>query len=360
MHTTENTMKKYIIAVFSLVTLIVACAQSVLAKSDLSMIASRDALRSYAIEQVSQAWGGVWSRSIIESPQTAFQFAINDRPVDISRFSEEIARRVFDFRVANPRDGVYFNVTYANRESDALFQGGSFAKFKLEKKGWSFPRSLGVELWLNYEIPLTVSNVYFARILIENEQGETVYEVYPRIDSKTGKIYFPSQLAGANGFLIVNRSEGEGPSVEEVFNLRTGLPVVPTKAQTILNVSIRDVIERVVSQKDPKLTIQVPSWNGFGESPTVQLNVVTPEDHGNDNLVKVLFLVQTTEGELAEVAVIRQITEGEIVWYHVPLEQKGNPTDILMSPGLYHVIFTWKTFRPYPPSIPDKGDSGKG
>jgi len=331
----------------------------------LPMIASRDALRSYALELVVQAWGFVWSASSLQSEQSSFSFSINEKPVNIRSFHKEVASRPLSFKVANPQDWVSLNVTYATRDGQPLFQGGNSARFIQDPNHpgqWNFPENLSMELYLAWEIPLVgVSNVYYARLLLQDERGQTASSQSLRIDPRTGMPFFPAAFAGANGFLILNMQNPDGTTRELVFNLRNGLLQEPASGKTTLDVTIRDVIEAELNPLNAKLSLVVQSYNGYGESPTVQLRVQGSEGLPPGVGVDVSFYAETTEGELPIQIGIRQLgLVGQITWYWFPLLQNGDSTPITLAPGLYHVIFMWHSFKPYPPYIPGHGDGGKG
>jgi|GEM_PF-4932400 len=330
----------------------------------LPMLASRDALRSYALQEVFQAWGSVWSRSIVNSPETGFHFKISDRPADIRRFHAKVASQDFDFRVANPRDEVFVNLTYADREGYPLFQGASVARFVRDphREGrWNFPERLGAELFLAGQIPLNVSNVYWARILVQDEQGRTVHEEPLTIDERTGRVLFPAQFAGVNGHLILNINDPRGGQSERIINLRNGLAEGPVAARTVVrDIAIHDVVEAVLSPANMKLAVEVKSFDGYGESPTLHLRVEGSEDLPPGAAVATSFYAVTTEGELPKAIGIRVVRpDGAIIWNWFPLAQDGNSTELPLLPGLYHAIFAWPNLRPYPPYIPGR-DGGKG
>lgn len=348
-------MKKitYVVTVLIILTL---GAFTVRAQDSLPMIASRDALRSYALTEVYQAFGSALSRSMAQSTNASFQFAIAEKPVDIERFNKEVARRTLDINVVNPNDPVFFYVVYTDRKGHSLFQGGNVGNFIPDPKAegkWIFPMNVAFELYMNYDIVLNVSNVFYAHIELRDDKGQTVSDQSLSVDQRSGELRFPSQLAGARGSLILVGQAKDGSIVERIYDLQTGRLQAPVAGHTALGVMIRDVIVAELNPLASKLSIEVQSFGGFGESPTVQLRVQGSEGLPAGSTVDTSFHVTTSEGERGKTICIRSLdAEGPIVWYCVALLQNGDATAIKLAPGLYHVIFTWERFRPYPPFVP--------
>ena len=329
----------------------------------LPMIVSRDALRSYAVEQVARVAGNTYSSSMIQSPgPTHFSFAVIDRPVDIAAVRKLVSKHELVPTIVNPADYVSFNVWYGSAGGDTLFGGGTSTQFKKNAQTgqWELPSLLGFELYLNYEIPIVVSNVYHARLTLEDETGRTIRQENIRVDERTGKIYFPSLYAGAAGFLIIDTFDRrtETPRTH-IFDMRTGRSSVPVRGSSSLSPTINNFVEARASSGSV-LEFNVQSYNGFGESPTVQLRV---EGSGEvQPLIKVVIGALTTEGERAEWICVRRIgseTIPSLGWNCVPaFTIGGTQTILLFEPGLYHVIFQWKSFRPYPVLPTDGGGKG--
>lgn len=357
-------MKKQIQLVIAILIAVLAAGLAY-AQESLPMIASRDLLRSYAVEHISKAEGYTYSQSSVPSQgETYFAFPVTDRPVSIEKLRQEVGKYPLTPAIANPADYVGFVVRYLSRDEDILFQGGTSVKFvrNAETGRWELPPIDGPELNLNYEIPITVSNVNYAYVILTDENGNTVRYENVRADREAGKIYYPSFLAGAAGYLVVNSYDHEtGKSSSRIYDMRTGKATQPATDSVALSPSIRDFPEVTLSPADPGVIIEVESHNGSGESPTVEVTVTNKP--GNTAPVFVTVTARTTEGEVPEMVCFRRIgreVSTELRLECVPAFTEGRPTQIKLQQGLYHFFFKWKTFRPFPaiPSEPSKGGGG--
>ncbi len=318
---------------------------------ELNMLTSQGAFRSYAVQQVSNIRGSVYSASLLPTHgNTKIAVVVRERPVRIDRLRELVSANELSPAVANPLDYISFYLEYASAEGDTLFQGSASTMFFQETNGvYYLGEKLGIELFLNYQVPVSIPGIFSARLILVDESGRTVQEVYLKVNRR-GIVYFPSYYTGDRvaGYLVIRR-RGEG---ERIIDIRKGIEVPITQDGTRLASHIRDFYEATASPGSPDVLVKAESYNGFGESPTLQLRV---ENSGGDSPVEVRIQAFTTEDEKASHACWRFLGAEKTLFVQENCRAADvaqgelNPIiTITLLPGLYDVIFYWRMFRPYP------------
>lgn len=317
---------------------------------DLPMLRSKDALRTYALEQSANAVASINAALPVGNETYGYVPVESPTAVGISNTIRHINLSV---NVANPNDYLYIWAGAYNSDGDPLFTG--YHQFKLVngRGGYALPPDYGdVTLALYDEIPIRIDGANQAQLTIQNENGETQLGTSLRVQN--GKVYFPRQLAGTNAILSVRVEGGKGDAPERwlYWNVNTGSHIQPEH----FGITLKATIQGIVSVTDNNVMVPVPTTNSIGQNLTAELKVTA-----NRNVLSSFW---TTEGKWFVGAWVRKAGTSQWQYYAATAFKDAGVMGFLISaqPGIYYIIPAWNDgdlIEPADPWYPPYGE-GKG
>ncbi len=321
-----------------------------LSAQDLSMIRSKDALRTYALEQSSIARASIYTslydtgndsyKSVRVSESTAAGIISTIHGMDLS------------VNVVNPNDPLYIWAGVYNADGDELFF--CYRQFYLMngKGGYTLPPDYGnITLNLSENIPIKVNNAQsaFIDILDDNGNSKDRHSLYVQ----NGKIYFPRQLAGTNAIVGVYISGVKGvDSSWQYWNVNNGSKVNPEHFGFALKPSIRGVVS--IADAD-SIQVAVRTENGIGDNITAEYKSTSKAWVGAS--------FYTTEGKWFIGAWVRKAGSSDWTYYKAVVGGKSVSVNIPMLQGIYYVVPNWNDgdlIEPADPYYPPYEEEGKG
>lgn len=334
------------------------------AVTDLPMLRSKDALRTYALEQSANV------RAQISTSLSVGNNAYGFVPVEeatASGIADAIRGMNLSVDVANPNDPLFVWAGAYNADGDPLFTGDNrfslvngFSSVTGEGGYYALPPDYGnVTLTLYDNIPIKVDGAQSAIIYILGRNGKTQMQ-YSLNVVRNSKVYFPWRLAGTNAILAVcvgiEVKPGQIQYGWEYWNVNSGSKFSPEH----FNVTLKPTIQGIASFTDADVFVAVPTTNGIGYNLTAELKV-TGQRWNN-----VAFW--TTEGKSFNGAWVRK--SGASQWQYYRAFPQGQDTGAMifgmsLSAGVYYIVPVWNDgdlIEPPDPYYPpyDGGGEGQG
>jgi len=338
---------------------------------DLPMIRSKDALRTYALEQAAVANAQIWT-SLPDGNNANYNAPFV--PLELgsaTEISNAIAGMPLAVDVANPYDPLYTWAGVYNGDGDQLFWG--YSKFNLVQtpaptpKGspqaytWVLPAGYGnITLKMADNIPIRITNAQAAFVDILGTNGQTQQEY--SLDVYNSKVYFPWRLTETNAILAVfTNNPAGGPGGWEYWNVghNTGSKIQPQHFSTPLTATIQGIVP--IKGNGP-IFVSVPTTNGVGNNLTVELQTIGNQGQGYGNYVS----FWTTEGKWFKGAWVRQAGTSQWQWYSV----FSNPYQGMMvfvmyyqGDSVYYIVPDWNDgdlVEPADPYIPPQPTQSSG
>ena len=317
---------------------------------DLPMLRSKDALRTYALEQSANVAASINASLPVGNNSYGY---VPVEEATASSISNTIRGMNLSVDVANPNDSLFVWAGAYNADGDPLFTG--YHQFSLVngKGSYALPPDYGdVTLTLFDNIPIKVNaDAQSAIIDILGPDGKTQMEY--SLDVRNGKVYFPRQLAGTNAMLAVyiSGSKGVGPGWL-YWNVNNGSQVNPEH----FNVTLKPTIQGVVSVTDlANVWLSIPTTNGIGNNLTVEYKST------GKSWVGASFY--TTEGKWFTGAWVRKAGTSDWVPYTATIGEKAVFINIPIQQGIYYIVPTWNPgdlTEPADPWYPPYDGGGKG
>ena len=326
---------------------------------DLPMLRSKDALRTYALEQSANVAASINASLPVGNNSYGFVPVEEATAVGISNTIHGMNLSV---DVANPNDSLFVWAGAYNADGDPLFTG--YHQFSLVngKGGYALPPDYGdVTLALFDNIPIKVNNAQSAILAILGPDGTTQMEY--SLDVRNGKVYFPRQLAGTNAILAVYAGievkPGQMQYDWEYWNVNNGSKF----SSEHFNVALKSTIRGVVSVADQgEIFVSVPTTNGIGYNQTLELKCTS--------VARTLSLAsfQTTEGKWFRGAWIRKAGASAWSWYDAlpdvyPGGKQVMAVYVYQTKGVYYIVPVWvdgDLTEPSDPFYPPYNGGGKG
>ncbi len=318
---------------------------------DLPMLRSKDALRTYALEQSANVAASINASLPVGNNSYGY---VPVEEATASGISNTIRGMNLSVDVANPNDSLFVWAGAYNSDGDPLFTGNHQFKLENAKGGYALPTDYGdVTLALYDEIPIRIDGAQSAQLTIQNGNGETQFGTSLRVYN--GKVYFPRQLAGTNAILSVMTLVGGkgGGTVEQwlYWNVGNGSSIKPEH----FAVNLKATIQGIVSVTDlANVEVAVPTTNGIGNNLTVE--------YKSTGKAYVGASFYTTEGKWFTGAWIRKAGTSDWVPYTATIGGGSVFINIPMLPGIYYIVPTWNPgdlTEPADPYYPPYG-GGKG
>lgn len=291
------------------------------------MLCSKDALRTYALEQVESV--AVSINTFLPVGNNSYGFA----PVEPT--AEGIVNTIrhmnLSVDVANPNDYLFVWAGARNSDGDLLFTG--YHQFKLEnaKGGYTLPENYGdVTLGMSDSIPIKINGAVSASVHFRDGNGE-VYSSAP-LQVYNEKVYFSPKLAGANATLLVFTEGGKGDAGGGwlYWNVGNGSSIRPEH----FAINMKAIIQGIISVTDrANVVVAVPTTNSIGNNLTVEYKSTGKAFIGAS--------FYTTEGKWFTGAWVRKAGTSDWVLYPATIGGKAVYIDISMQPGIYYIVPTW-------------------
>ena len=331
---------------------------------DLPMLRSKDALRTYALEQAANVSAQI--NASLPVGNNSYGFVPVESPT-ASGISNTIHDMSLSVDVANPNDSLFVWAGAYNADGDPLFTGYNQFSLVSGRGGYALPPDYGdVTLTLYDNIPIKVDGAQSAFIDILNANGQTEAEY--SLNVQNDKVYFPRQLAGTNAILAVftNSMTGISPGGWVYWNVGSGSSVQPEH----FNVTLKPTIQGVVSVADQgEILVSVPTTNGIGYNLTLELKCTSA--------ARTLSLAsfQTTEGKWFRGAWIRKAGTSTWSWSDSLPDVYPNGKQVMavyvyQTTGVYYIIPVWNDgdlvepadpyYPPYNGPGVSSGGGGKG
>ncbi|MEA2715639.1 MAG: hypothetical protein QOG91_667 [Candidatus Parcubacteria bacterium] len=324
---------------------------------DLPMIRSRDALRTFALEQAARVNAGVSTR--LPTSSTPFGFVPVASPT-AAGIVDTIRGLPLSVDIANLKDEIYSWANTFNADNDPLFTG--FHEFNLVagRDGYTLPEGYGaVTLTLYDVIPIRVDGAEAATIAFRNLDGTTRDEYALQV--RNGKVYFPRQLTGTNAVLAIQFSgpqqpDGSATDTWKYWDVTNGT-FIPTKHFELPQTA---TIQGIQTFTDTDVYVQVPTTNSIGFNITAELKSTNPMAQRRS------VSAWTTEGKWFTGAYVRKA--GQSFWKYYPAFV--DPTrglvliNLFADKGILYVIPVWNNgdlIEPpdpwFPPYYGGKGEA---
>jgi len=318
---------------------------------DLPMIRSKDALRTYAAEQLSQATASI-STSLPAGTNTYRYVPLASSSV--GGLIAAIKGMTLSVDIANPADGLFTWATGNNSDGDTLFFGYNSFNLVQGNGGYSLPDGYGkVTLTLANTVPIKIPGSQYAIIDILDSNGNTTAEY--KVDVYNGKVYYPRQLAGTNAILAVLVGDGRTQGTWKFWNATTGGAV----QESHYSISLNPSVSGITSLTNSNVIIAVPTHNSFGTNQTVELTSTVKQ-----RIPTVSFY--TTENKWFIGAWVRKAGSSDWSLF----QPTTNPATDLVSfsldllPGVYYIVPIWSAgdldepADPYYPPYYGEGEKG--
>jgi hypothetical protein len=233
-----------------------------------------------------------------------------------------------DYDVVDPKAPVY---TYTGlRDTNWYTFFWSFKQTNLEYvagSGWHLPvgaEHMPVELELNSVVPIQISGAVYAYSRSWDQNGNPQYD---QVQTDQGYIYFPTNMTGKIGQLVVYRNDGKGA----VYDISGGGKKV---SGFNVQLTVDPTLKGVVSLADPVAVEAHPvSVNGQGTCPLYEVTITSAR------LVR--FYAETSEGEVAD-GMWARYAGGN--WVYIPFQQIGHTSTFQLSAGTYEIYFYFPSF----------------
>lgn len=312
---------------------------------DLSMIMSKDALRTYAIEQAANASVSIGT-VLPNGPDGGAFLTISS--ASVKGIVETIENASISVDIANPKDPLYSFASVYNADREVLFTGSKSFKLLRKNDSYVLPPNYGeLTLTLSDVVPIKYTGAIFAQVCTLDPDGKTMNSYALRVEN--GNIYFPSQLAGSNALLTALITM-DGSSQWKYWSIKHGSAISPTHLPIVL----QPTIEGMVAVTDRSANIVVPTQNGVGKNITLEYTST------HAGIANVSF--QTTEGKGFAGVWIRKA--GESKWVSIPATpQQGSRITFQVGKGIYYVIPFWgdgDLIESNPTWYPSTTSGGKG
>ena len=298
--------------------------------SSLEMISSRAALKAYALEKIVWANASVSSPSMVNFSSTRpfVEIKNSDGEIDTYKLGLLIWNNTLVFDVANPKDPLWFYVQYSDKNRDVLFCGSRETELEQQNGCWRLPGgSQYIEVDLAYQIPIEVDGLSGARAITRDENGEILNQEYLRIDDRGGKFYFPTNLAGQNGELILTYYRN-GSESTQVFGLSNGKVQNIQRFATSTWTSFKDIWSFGPDPFSIRMT--------FDPSREIPLLTAKFTKEASVNLYGGLYT-----GVIAKGVYIREARTGNVNYYQLPrVEYEG--VTVPFKTGDYFIIFDFE------------------
>lgn len=311
------------------------------AQTNLYFLASKSALRSYAIEQARTAQIQMYCNSQVQYPLgQGVILPTNHTSLDIIRFFTNTPMSV---TILNLKDYVWLNGWVSNPDGDILFYASSVSYPTLGAGGYRVP--FYALITLSSSIPVKFDKaVDSAQFLdVDSTSGQTTWSQYLGVYGN--KVYFNSDYAG-HGYLIVTMKDGTKRS----YDLGNG--GAQMQGTLVSGLVSSASIENLVSYSNTLSLVSdvIPSYNGIGQNKTYEF-----VQNYNTNLVSgvvLAFAITTSEGYSPLGYWVRQ--SGTPLWQFKPAATNANTTINFGPVGTWYVIPEWddSQFRepdPVPP-----------
>ena len=315
---------------------------------DLPMIGSKDALRTYALEQAANVAASI-STSLPVGNNSYGYVPVSEATA--SGISNTIAGMNLSVDVANPNDSLFIWAGAYNSDGDPLFTGYNQFNLVLGKGGYALPADYGnITLGLYDNIPIKVNGAQQAIVDILGPNGQTEAEY--SLNVQNGKVYFPRQLAGTNAILAVftNSATAGSPGGWAYWNVGNGSSIQSQH----FNVTLNSPIQGIVSFTDANVFVTVPTTNSIGNNLTAEFKATGKE------LVSVSFW--TTEGKWFKGAWVRKAGTSQWQQYIAVVDKSAGMMDFALpitATGIYYIIPVWSAgdlIEPADPLLPYTGD----
>lgn len=330
-------------------TMVSALFVSGLFAQDLPMIRSKDALRTYALEQSANAAASI--NTSLPSDAHSWDYVQIEEPT-ASGISNAIRGMSMSVDVANPNDWLYLWAGAYNAEGDPLFTGWKQFHLVNGKGGYVLPDGYGdVTLILFDNIPIRVDGAQSATINILDSNGQTIMGAPVRVEN--GKVYFPRQLAGTNAVLAVYTGGEKGGGQGWLYwNVNNGSKVTPEHFNIALNATVQGIVSFT---DEANVWVAVPTTNGIGNNLTVE--------YKSTGKAYIGAVFHTTEGKWFTGAWVRKAGESHWTPYTATIGEKAVFINIPMQQGVYYIVPTWNPgdlTEPADPWYPPYDGGGKG
>lgn len=314
------------------------------------MVTSKDALTSYAINQVSRGGVQIWAPTSIYGESFT-----NDVYCELPQGERKDAFKVLDmlkqqqlyFSVARPDvDEINSYIGLYNKDGWCMFYGWGYGNLLKDEMGNWFPPTslLKFDSYLNWEIPIYVGEgVYNAKVNLRDKNGNVINTKW--LDVRDGYVVYSRDFAGQNGEILVMIEGGKSivaslkdDKVYEVIG-------VPAKIDTSIDGVIR------FDTNASKLVVNPKSYEGYGDSPLVRGSFTE----------KMWFTLSaaTMEGEIPLGVWYRNVETSSVDdWQYLPVNnitidfgsntETGNIDIPIGAPGTYEFRFDWEFFGPRP------------
>gem|GEM_PF-2291851 len=313
--------------------------------SNLWMIASSKALKSYALSRVAQAvsYGGS-DGIILPGGKTWAQVYTNH--ADIRVIQNLLGKEELSFMIVDPEVNQYFYGQQMDDGGYGLFWGMTQYKLVKGKYGWDVPaeaKNVNADI-VSYQIPIYLPGLEWAYAVV-NANG---YQQYVNMQVHDNRLLFSTSLAGLadvgwDGKMVLY---GQGNSAAYDMGSGENIPGTP------INAAVQMAVKGLIMVDDPDQIASNPkSQDGKGENPVYQVSMSSAK--------KVTLSGKTTEGELATGVYVRKVGASAPTYYSIT---PGTGVVVPLDAGIYHIWFEYPMFDADNPSIPPWwwGDGGLG
>lgn len=292
---------------------------------DLPMIQSKDALRTYAIEQADHTW--VWIGTSTPSNEDSWSYEpVKHRTA--AGICDALSSMSMSLDVINSNDWIYINSGAYNVDGDPLFVHNKAFLLVEGKGGRVLPDDYGnVTLTLAEFIPIRIEGIQAAIIQLLDSNGRVFTSDSIRV--RDGKIYYPRQLTSTNAVLSVYGKK-DGVMGWRHWDVMTGAKITPKN----YDVAFKPTVQGIVSYKDVKhVWVSVPTTNGVGNNLTVEYQSSTQS--------WTAFSFYTTEGKWFTGAYVRKAGTSEWIKYPARVVENAVTFEAPLSQGVHYVIPIW-------------------
>lgn len=320
------------------VGLFVSIMSSVFAE-DLTMITSKDALRTYAAEQCAWVSGSIISTLPVGDHAYAFVGLTNSSAESISN---TIAGMNLAIDVINPNDNLYVWGAAFNADYEVMFYGYKSFNLISGKGGYSLPTGYGdFEMGMVDEVPIKVNGANWAILYMLDENGHTASS--QMLSVKNDRVYFPWRKAGANAILSVYVSDKDGSNSRWLsWNVSGGRQVTAQHFAIALKSGVQGI---VCATDQSQVYVPVATTNGVGNNLTLEY-----KSTGKSSTTVSFY---TTEDKWFTGAWVRKAGTSEWLPYRAKVGDKAVSVNIQVEKGTYYIVPTWNREDLSEPSLPN-------
>ncbi len=320
------------------------------APTEVSMLATKAALKSYASSHLDAGMVYVWSQGMTYSSNIKPYIEVQTNAFNPSVMLSALAAQSVSYALKRPSNDTLQAACYLRDQNYNIIFAGSSPTFQMVQRpdgSWTTPSNI-LKFGVGYvaekvSIPFGEGAIG-VQLEKKDQYGRTIDWLWLEAD-QNGRVSVPTSWAGA-GDLTAYYDHG----LPVVYNLQDGGRRINSSVQTAnFTPSITDIME--VSENLGQVVINPVSHNGYGSAKIAQITVSFDR--------WVLCSGLTSEGEKANCVVVRSLDNNETSFHQSPAGQYS--TQVLLKKGTYHVIMIWSNgFDTRADQDPTVDNSGKG